>query len=142
MHDRDRVRYGTDTRVRAVRNGRTNAEGTGALFEIVTQTGGAQSFWCATGDLPRHAAFLLGLAQFAVRSRDVATPLAESVHLDFAIPEALSFGVGAGPDGGLILAVHIGTEQPMMFAVSPAVLANLRSLLKDGPNGAGTFRGG
>jgi hypothetical protein len=105
-------------------------DGARASFNIVTSDDQQHSFWCNADDLSKLALYALELSQMAAhhsgglkapksKERVMATPIA-----------AVEIGMAPGrSEEELMLAVHIGTAMPLVFALPPSKLADLRKLL-------------
>jgi hypothetical protein len=121
---------GRGTHIKNLENGCTNNNHTLASFEIKTVDGNSHPFWCAANDLPHLSAFLLCLCQFAAEKRGGLREPSIDAEVNEQATTAIGFGIGRGrTQDEMFFAIHIGIERPVVFAVSPNKLAELRDLL-------------
>lgn len=99
-------------------------------FEIITKDGAAHAFWCHVDDAWKFAHYVLSLTQFAAQQSGGLKPPRHDEQLNVAPISAVSLGLSKGrSDCEALLAVHLGTDNPPAFAVSPNELAAFRDLL-------------
>jgi hypothetical protein len=119
-----------ETHIAAIENGRVNEDFTQVSFELKTADGTSQPFWCAAGDIPKFAQWLLTLGQFAAEQSGGLKAPKTNTEINAKPTTAIAFGLAQGrTPQEIFVAVHIGIEQPVTFAATPNVLGQLQGLL-------------
>jgi hypothetical protein len=124
------VTLGPKRKIKRLGAGSVSKDGARANFRIVTEDGLEHSFWCDADELSRIGFFALELSQFAAhQGGGLQAPKRQEKVLATPI-SAVEIGMAPGrSQDEVMLAVHIGTAMPLVFALPPHKLADLRKLI-------------